>query len=118
TSQSPQHPGALSYGAPAPHPSQGMPAAQAQAHQATSPYPQQSPQYPYAPPSPQPPYAQHPQPPQPNLTPSGRPPSFSGTRVDVLDAARAIGTQIAAQTKGFLAFDAVANDPKQLRLDY
>src|SRR5579859_870107 len=47
-----------------------------------------------------------------------RPPSFGGTRVDVLDAARAIGTQIAAQTKGFLPFDAVGHDPQQLRLDY
>src|SRR5271165_3870208 len=34
-----------------------------------------------------------------------RPASVAGTRVDVLDAARAIGTQIAAQAKGFLAFD-------------
>jgi adenylate cyclase len=41
----------------------------------------------------------------------------AGTRVDVLDAARAIGTQIAASTKGFLPFDAV-NDPQQLRVDY
>jgi adenylate cyclase len=47
-----------------------------------------------------------------------RPPSFSGTRVDMLDSARAIGTQIAAQTKGFLAFDQIAADPQQLRLDY
>jgi adenylate cyclase len=47
-----------------------------------------------------------------------RPPSFSGTRVDVLDSARAIGTQIAAMTKGFLPFDQVAHDPQQLRLDY
>jgi len=47
-----------------------------------------------------------------------RPPSFSGTRVDVLDAARSIGTQIAAQTKGFLPFDAVGQDAQQLRLDY
>jgi adenylate cyclase len=108
-SQSP-HPGASPY-PPPPHPSHGMPAAQAQGHLATSPHPQ----YPYAP---QGGHAQYPQHPQPNLTPSGRPPSFSGTRVDVLDAARAIGTQIAAQTKGFLAFDAVSNDPKQLRLDY
>jgi adenylate cyclase len=47
-----------------------------------------------------------------------RPPNFAGTRVDVLDAVRSIGTQIAAQTKGFLPFDAVAHDPQQLRLDY
>ena len=44
--------------------------------------------------------------------------SLGGTRVDVLDAARAIGTQIAAQAKGFLPFDAVGHDPQQLRLDY
>ncbi len=42
----------------------------------------------------------------------------AGTRVDVLDAARAIGTQIAAQTKGFLPFETVSQEPQQLRLDY
>ncbi len=47
-----------------------------------------------------------------------RAPNLGGTRVDVLDAARAIGTQIAAQTKGFLPYEAIANDPKQLRTDY
>ncbi len=47
-----------------------------------------------------------------------RPPSFSGTRVDVLDSARAIGTQIAAHTKGFLPFDQIAHDTQQLRVDY
>jgi adenylate cyclase len=52
-------------------------------------------------------------PPQPH-----RPPSFGGTRVDVLDSARAIGTQIAAYTKGFLPFDQVAHDAQQLRMDY
>jgi adenylate cyclase len=41
-----------------------------------------------------------------------------GTRVDVLDAARAIGTQIGAQLKGFLPFEAIATDASQLRLDY
>ena len=53
------------------------------------------------------------------VAPGGRckPPSMAGTRVDMLDAARAIGTQIAAQAKGFLAFDQV-QDPKQLKLDY
>jgi adenylate cyclase len=50
--------------------------------------------------------------------PQGRPPSLSGTRVDVLDSARAIGTQIAAQTKGFPAFEQIKNDPTQLRADY
>jgi adenylate cyclase len=47
-----------------------------------------------------------------------RPPSFGGTRVDVLDSARAIGTQIAAQTKGFVPYDQLAHDPQQLRVDY
>jgi adenylate cyclase len=36
----------------------------------------------------------------------------------MLDAARAIGTQIAAQAKGFLPFDGIAQDAAQLRLDY
>ena len=49
---------------------------------------------------------------------NARPPSISGTRVDVLDAARSIGTQIAAQTKGFQPFDVVGSDPGQLRVDY
>jgi len=52
-------------------------------------------------------------PPQPR-----RPPSFGGTRVDVLDSARAIGTQIAAQQKGFVPFEQLAHDPQQLRVDY
>ena len=47
-----------------------------------------------------------------------RPPSFGGTRVDVLDSARAIGTQIAAQSKGFVPFDQIAQDPQQLKVDY
>src|ERR1700730_15931246 len=47
-----------------------------------------------------------------------RAPSFSGTRVDMLDSSRAIGTQIAAETKGFLPFEQIAADPQQLRLDY
>jgi len=70
-----------------------------------------SPQYSHAPAPPQP---QPQQPPQPQR----RPPNLSGTRVDMLDAARAIGTQIAAHTKGFMPFDAIAGDPKQLKLDY
>jgi adenylate cyclase len=49
---------------------------------------------------------------------AGRAQTFGGTRVDVLDAARSIGTQIAAQPKGFLPFEAVLHDPQQLRLDY
>jgi adenylate cyclase len=47
-----------------------------------------------------------------------RAPNFAGTRVDVLDAARAIGTQIAAQAKGFLPFDSIGQNTAQLRLDY
>jgi adenylate cyclase len=47
-----------------------------------------------------------------------RPPSFGGTRVDVLDSARAIGTQIAATAKGFVPFDQIQHDPQQLRVDY
>jgi adenylate cyclase len=47
-----------------------------------------------------------------------RQPNLGGTRVDMLDAARAIGTQIAAQTKGFLPFEAISGDSSQLRLDY
>jgi adenylate cyclase len=54
----------------------------------------------------------------PPRPPPHRPPSFAGTRVDVLDSARAIGTQIAAQTKGFLPFDQISRDPQQLGLDY
>jgi adenylate cyclase len=75
-----------------------------------------------------PPYPQHSQGPQtaaplPPRAPApppggGQRPNLGGTRVDVLDAARAIGTQIAAQTKGFLPYEAISNDPKQLRLDY
>ena len=61
------------------------------------------------------------QPMQPPMQPPGAPPRgphLGGTRVDVLDAARAIGTQIAAQTKGFLPYEAIANDPTHLKLDY
>jgi adenylate cyclase len=50
--------------------------------------------------------------------PPMRRPAHGGTRVDVLDSARSIGTQIAAQTKGFAPFDLIAHDPQQLRLDY
>jgi adenylate cyclase len=60
-----------------------------------------------------------PAPPPRNQNPAAqRPPSFGGTRVDVLDSARAIGTQIAAQTKGFVPYDQIAHDPQQLRVDY
>lgn len=40
------------------------------------------------------------------------------TRVDLSASARSIGTQIAAQTKGFIPFDQLAPDPVQLRIDY
>jgi adenylate cyclase len=56
--------------------------------------------------------------PQPPPGMPARAPNLGGTRVDVLDAARAIGTQIAAQTKGFLPYEAIASDPKQMRTDY
>jgi adenylate cyclase len=84
-------------------------------------YPRQPPQAPYAPP-----HGPQGQPmgggppghgPATGVGGVGKPPSLAGTRVDMLDAARAIGTQIAAQAKGFLAFDQV-QDPKQLKLDY
>ena len=58
-----------------------------------------------------------PLPPSSVVAPS-RPPGAAGTRVDVLDAARAIGTQIAAQAKGFLPFEAIGHDSQQLRVDY
>ncbi|MFO0612779.1 MAG: adenylate/guanylate cyclase domain-containing protein [Polyangiaceae bacterium] len=41
-----------------------------------------------------------------------------GTRIDVNDQARQIGTQIDAVEKGFVAFDRIANDMNQLRADY
>ena len=41
-----------------------------------------------------------------------------GTRIDVHDQARQIGTQIAAVDKGFLTFDRIGNDLNQLRADY
>jgi adenylate cyclase len=56
--------------------------------------------------------------PQPPRGTSSRAPSLSGTRVDMLDSARAIGTQIAALAKGFLPYEQVAHDTQQLRVDY
>ncbi len=41
-----------------------------------------------------------------------------GTRIDLNDQARQIGTQIAAVDKGFLAFDRISNDLNQLKADY
>ncbi len=41
-----------------------------------------------------------------------------GTRIDLNDQARHIGTQIAAVDKGFLAFERIVGDQNQLRADY
>ncbi|MCA9630585.1 MAG: FHA domain-containing protein, partial [Myxococcales bacterium] len=49
--------------------------------------------------------------------PVGLPP-MNQTRVDVNDAARAIGTQMAATQKGFLPYDQLAGNPQQLAADY
>ena len=76
--------------------------------------------YPSSPNSP-PPVPSGPQvrpPPPAPVPPTQRAPSITGTRVDVLDAARSIGTQIAAQTKGFQPFDLIGDDSTQLRVDY
>jgi adenylate cyclase len=43
---------------------------------------------------------------------------FHGTRIDVQDQDRAIGTQIAATQRGFLPYDHIAQDPAQVRADY
>jgi adenylate cyclase len=43
---------------------------------------------------------------------------FHGTRIDVKDEDRAIGTQIAAVEKGFLPYDQIATDATQVRADY
>jgi adenylate cyclase len=105
----------------------GQPQGSGQPGSARPPYPPaqpygQPPQSGYsAPPSTSPSPGAPPQPPPPQQymppRPINRPPSFSGTRVDVLDAARSIGTQIAAQTKSFAPFDQI-HDPQQARLDY
>jgi adenylate cyclase len=44
--------------------------------------------------------------------------SYLGTRIDLNDNARAIGTQIAAVDKGFVPFERLASDQGQLRADY
>ncbi len=41
-----------------------------------------------------------------------------GTRIDLNDQARSIGTQIAATQKGFLPYDQVSTNPQQLSQDY
>lgn len=48
--------------------------------------------------------------------PSGRP--LGGTRIDLQDQSRSIGTQIAATQKGFLPYDQLAQNPGQLAQDY
>ena len=108
---SPQMPGGLGPGG-GPSGTLGMPIQGLPRHAPGQPY--------------QPPYGQQPPhqggppnygaPPPPRQ--AQRPPSFGGTRVDVLDSARAIGTQINAQTKGFVPFDQIQHDPQQLRVDY
>jgi adenylate cyclase len=67
------------------------------------------------------PMPQQPMPPQVQQAPhvqSVRKPTLAGTRVDMLDSARAIERQIQARSQGFVPFDQVAADPAQLRLDY
>ncbi len=44
--------------------------------------------------------------------------NFHGTRIDVQDEDRAIGTQIAATQKGFLPYEQIAQDAAQVRTDY
>lgn len=113
--------------APQPQMAQPMPPQPPYRQAAPQPPAPPYPQPPMAPPAPQPRpqtagMAQVPLPPMPGqppaFRPGGRPPSLSGTRVDMLDSARAIGTQIAAAQKGFAPFDQAAHDPQQLRLDY
>jgi adenylate cyclase len=44
--------------------------------------------------------------------------TFHGTRIEVQDEDRAIGTQIAAIEKGFLPYEQIAHDGAQVRADY
>jgi len=74
-----------------------------------APHPPQ--QHPGAPPPPPPP-REH------QTLPLDQRPNLRGTRVDMLDSARAIGTQIAALAKGFLPYDQASHDPALLRVDY
>ncbi len=50
--------------------------------------------------------------------PDGALPPLTGTRVDVNDQSRAIGTQIAATQKGFLPFEQISTNQSQLAADY
>ena len=61
------------------------------------------------------PMSPYPQTPQ---APGGIVPVATGTRVDVNDKARAIGTQIAAIQKGFLPVEQLSGNPQQLAADY
>jgi adenylate cyclase len=56
----------------------------------------------------------------PMATRSGAPSSnqYQGTRIDVQDESRAIGTQIAATSRGFQPFDQIAADLTAVRGDY
>jgi len=56
--------------------------------------------------------------PQSPPAPGGIVPLATGTRVDVNDKARAIGTQIAAIQKGFLPVEQLSGNPQQLAADY
>ena len=73
---------------------------------ATAPFAPMAPGMPMAPP-----HSQGP-------APSGIVPLATGTRVDVNDKARAIGTQIAAIQKGFLPVEQLTGNPQQLAADY
>lgn len=100
-------------GMSAPHGTVGMPAQNAgRPPFGSAPYPA------FGGPSPQPPLGPPTSGTSQRPAPVQRPANFRGTRVDVLDSARAIGTQIAAQTKGFVPFDQLAHHPQQLRVDY
>lgn len=43
---------------------------------------------------------------------------LAGTRIDLQDQSRSIGTQIAATQKGFLPYDQLSSNPEQLAQDY
>ncbi|HEV8548395.1 MAG TPA: adenylate/guanylate cyclase domain-containing protein [Polyangiaceae bacterium] len=73
---------------------------------ATTPFAPVSPAQPASPPYGQPP------------APGGIVPLATGTRVDVNDKARAIGTQIAAIQKGFLPVEQLMSNQQQLAADY
>jgi adenylate cyclase len=73
---------------------------------------------PFAPVSPGGPMTPYPQSPPGAPGPDGVVPVATGTRVDVNDKARAIGTQIAAIQKGFLPVEQLSGNPQQLAADY